>query len=61
MNFFIHIQWHSIARHWEVRQNGHMIYTGSRGGALDFAQQRIDLLEEKGEQVDIHFDMRGGE
>ena len=60
MNFFIQIQWHSIAQLFEVRQNGHLIYSGSKGGALDFAEQRVDLLEERGAEVSASFDLRGG-
>lgn len=60
MSFFIQVQWHSIAQHFEVRQNGHMIYTGNRGGAVAFAEQRIDLLKEKGAEVGASFDLRGG-
>lgn len=58
----IKLEWHSISKHWEVRQNGSVIFQGkSKGVALNFAEQRVDLWESKGVEVIPVFDLRGGE
>lgn len=58
----IHLQWHSISKHWEIRQNGSVIYQGkTKLGAIDFARERVDLWESKGVEVIPVFDLRGGE
>jgi hypothetical protein len=36
-----------------------MVYQGKKGNAIAFAEQRIELLEEKGREVLATFDLRG--
>jgi hypothetical protein len=59
MSTVLLVQWHSIAKHWEVRQDGHRVYQGKKGNAIAFAEQRIEFLEGLGREVLATFDLRG--